>query len=201
MGFCVPGFNSSPLSLTLPWSPVPVLSHWVAWGKSLLISEPQCCPVIWGDSMFFPRGFRGARHREHFLGPHVMVKHTAHGGRWLGCLEDRNRHDTEHRVLLSCSMSPPPQFCPSLGVGHPSVQTRTPWSLSVLAPPLCLVLPSLTSQAVSCVCLCVGIQSHLSTLGIFGKGRRGGHIQELSGLPSLTPSFPRLPVLGSSHFL
>lgn len=37
------------------------------------------CPVTWGDLMLFPGGLQGARRGVHFLGPHVMVKHTGAG--------------------------------------------------------------------------------------------------------------------------
>lgn len=37
------------------------------------------CPVTWGDLMLFPGGLQGARRGAHFLGPHVMVKHTVAG--------------------------------------------------------------------------------------------------------------------------
>lgn len=116
---------------------------------------------------------------------HGQAHRAGWTGRWLACSEDRSRLDSERMVLPSCSMLPalspvflaPPtrlssKLCPQSGVDHLSVQTRTPWSMPWCLP-FALSSP-LTPEAVSCVCLCVGTQSHCFTLGIFGKGWGGG---------------------------
>lgn len=180
----VPGSDSPLLLLTPASGPAPVPCH---WNKLLPISKPQCCPVTWGDLMPSPGGLQGTWCRECFLCLCVMVKHTEQGGQDAGLLAQKTGAGLTVSAWFSLpaacyqlsplSSLPPPtrlssKLCPPSGVGHLSVQTRTPWSMPWCLP-FALSSP-LTPEAVSCVCLCVGTQSHCFTLGIFGKGWGGG---------------------------
>lgn len=134
-----------------------------------------------------PGGLQGTWCRECFLCLCVMVKHTEQGGQDAGLLAQKTGAGLTVSAWFSLpaacyqlsplSSLPPPtrlssKLCPQSGVGHLSVQTRTPWSMPWCLP-FALSSP-LTPEAVSCVCLCVGTQSHCFTLGIFGKGWGGG---------------------------
>lgn len=166
--------DSPPLS----WSLAPVASFSLG-GLGQVTSHlgAPVCPVTRGFDAL-SGGLQGAGCGEHFLAPHVMVKHT------VACLLGRQERDREHRVLLSRSMLPSsPQVCLPNSAPPGSGPSLSPDQnpVSALAPPSAPLSPP-ASQAVSCVCLCVGT-SPISALGIFGKGWWGGPIQESSGLP------------------
>ena len=144
MGFCVPSSDSPPFSVTLAWCPDPVPSHWVAWGKSLPISDPQCCPVTWGDSMLSPGGLQGARRGEHFLGTRLARSETG-----AGTTASTRSPFLQHVLAPRPLQAYLPHSAPT---GEQAISSPSPEPMvSTLAPPL--------SDIPGCF-LCVFVRGH-----------------------------------------
>lgn len=146
-----------------------------------------------------------------------MVKHATHRE---GCLAPFGRQEQARQLVLGPPLallfySAPPTAHPLPGLPGSAPTLERALSLSpvqipmvnALGPPLCSIIPSLTSWAVSCLCLCVGtpVPSPCSRkLGNLweGTGWWGeDQILKSSGLPPLTPSFLGLSGPCSSQFL